>query len=148
MNTSLAAQQFLIDMFWSFSSQVHEFKESERLQQIKTGVSTELVDAMRATFDLSDAHLAILLNESRSTLKRLKVQQKRLDSIASERVDRIALISQHALKVFQSREAATSWMSAPNRSLGHSIPLMLCSTGLGGSQVRRVLHALEWGGAA
>lgn len=76
MNTSLAAQQFLIDIFWSFSSQVHEFKESERLQQIKTGVSTELVDAMRATFDLSDAHLAILLNESRSTLKRLKVQQK------------------------------------------------------------------------
>lgn len=148
MNTSLAAQQFLIDMFWSFSSQVHEFKESERLQQIKTGVSTELVDAMRATFDLSDAHLAILLNESRSTLKRRKVQQKRLDSIASERLDRIALIGQHALEVFESRDAATRWMSAPNRSLGHSIPLMLCSTGLGASQVRRVLHALEGGGAA
>lgn len=147
MNTSLAAQQFLIDIFWSFSSQVHEFKESERLQQIKTGVSTELVDAMRATFDLSDAHLAILLNTSRSTLKRRKVQHKRLDSIASERLDRIALIGQHALEVFESREAATRWMSAPNRSLGHSIPLMLCSTGLGASQVRRVLHALEWGGA-
>ncbi|WP_081832463.1 MbcA/ParS/Xre antitoxin family protein [Pseudomonas sp. Ant30-3] len=40
-------------------------------------------------------------------------------------------MGQRALEVFESREAATRWMSVPNRSLGHSIPLMLCSTGLG-----------------
>lgn len=147
MNTSISAQQFLIDTFWSFSSQVHGLKESERLQQIKTGISTELVDAMRATFGLSDTHLAILLNMSLSTLKRRRLQPSTLDSVASERLDRIALIGQLALEVFESREDATYWMSVPNRSLGHSVPLSLCSTGIGAAQVRRVLHALEWGGA-
>lgn len=147
MNTSISAQQFLIDTFWSFSSQVHGLKESERLQQIKTGISTELVDAMRATFGLSDIHLAILLNMSLSTLKRRRLQPSTLDSVASERLDRIALIGQLALEVFESREDATHWMSVPNRSLGHSVPLSLCSTGIGAAQVRRVLHALEWGGA-
>jgi len=148
MNTSISAQQFLIDTFWNFSSQVCGRNESERLQQIKIGVSPELVDAMRATFGLSDTHLATLLNMSLSTLKRRKLQPNTLDSVASERLDRIALIGQLALEVFESREAATHWMSVPNRSLGHSIPLVLCSTGLGAIQVRRVLHALEWGGAA
>lgn len=148
MNTSIEAQNFLVDTFWGFSSTVCGLKESERLQQIKAGVSPELVDAMRTTFGLSDTHLATLLNMSLSTLKRRKLQPNTLDCVASERLDRIALIGQLALKVFESREAATHWMSVPNRSLGHSIPLIMCSTGLGAIQVRRVLHALEWGGAA
>lgn len=147
MSTSIAARQCLIDNFWNFSAQVHVLKESERLQQIKTGLSPALIDAMRATFDLSDSRLAILLNESLSTIHRRKLQQKTLGSIASERLDRIAFIGHQALEVFESRKAATRWMSVPNRLLGNSIPLMLCSTGLGAAQVRRVLHALEWGGA-
>lgn len=148
MNTSNAAQNFLIDIFWNFSSQVHGLRESERLQQIKAGFSPELVDAMLATFDLSDTHVEILLNKSLSTLKRRKLQHKTLDSVTSERLDRIASIVQQALEVFESRAVATRWMTVPNLSLGYSIPLMLCSTGIGAVQVLRVLHALEWGGAA
>ena len=93
----------------------------------------------------TELEVTLMMWVSLSTLKRRKLQHKTLDSVTSERLDRIALIGQQALEVFESREVATRWMSVPNRSLGHSIPLMLCSTGLGAVQVRLVLRALEWG---
>lgn len=148
MSTSPVSKQCLPNVFWRFSERTYAQKESERLQQIKAGVPADLVDAIRVTFNLSDSHLAMLLNASLSTLRRLKQQQKALSSIASERLDRIAIVSQQIQKVFEDRVATTHWMSVPNQSLGNAIPLMLCSTELGAKQVRRVLHALEWGGAA
>lgn len=141
-------RQHFSDVFWDFSTHLQELKEAERLQQIKVGVSAQLVFAMRATFSLSDSHLTMLMNASLATLKRRLHQKKMVDSVASERLDRIAIVCLQAKSVFESREAATRWMSVPNQSLGYSIPLILCSTGLGASQVLRVLHALEWGGAA
>lgn len=156
MNISAAVQlgmanttrQHFSDVFWDFSTHLQELKEAERLQQIKVGVPAQLVFAMRATFSLSDNHLTMLMNASLATLKRRLHQKKMVDSVASERLDRIAIVCLQAKSVFESREAATRWMSVPNQSLGYSIPLILCSTGLGAAQVRRVLQALEWGGAA
>ena len=49
--------------------------------------------------------------------------------------------------VFEDKEAASTWMSTPNDSLGGVTPLSLCETELGARQVRRVLNAIEWGGA-
>lgn len=138
----------LIDAFWVFSEQTHMLNESDRLQQIKTGLSAELAVATGITFNLADGHLALLSNTSLATLKRRQLQHKSLDSVFSERLDRIAFICQQALKVFESREAVARWMSVPNAALGHSIPILLCVSEIGARQVRRVLLALEWGGAA
>ena len=148
MSTSAVSKQCLANVFWCFSERTYAQKESERLQQIKVGASVDLVDAIRVTFNLSASHLAMLFNASLSTLRRLKQQQKGLSSIASERLDRIAIVSQQIQEVFEDQVATTHWMSVPNQSLGNAIPLMLCSTELGAKQIRRVLHALEWGGAA
>lgn len=73
---------------------------------------------------------------------------KKLDSVASERLDRIAAVYALGEDVFESREAAAQWMSKPNKALGGDTPIMLCATEIGAKQVRRVLQALEWGGAA
>ncbi|HUE94651.1 type II toxin-antitoxin system Xre/ParS family antitoxin [Pseudomonas sp.] len=116
--------------------------------QIKEGFSAYLVHAIRVTFDLQERNLATLLNASISTLERLMREQKPLDSVASERLDRIAAVAHLADAVFESREAAAQWMSKPNKALGGSTPIMLCETEIGAKQVRRVLQALEWGGAA
>ncbi len=143
-----ASRQRLIDAFWTFSTQTHKQTESERLQQIKTGVSAELVMATRWTFNLADDHLALLFNASPATLKRRQHQQKPLDSVASERLDRIASVCLQAEAVFESQDATARWMSAANAALGHGTPVLLCLTEIGANQVRRVLHALEWGGVA
>lgn len=88
------------------------------------------------------------MNASTSTLDRRRREHKKLDSVASERLDRIASVCGLAEDVFESREGATQWMLKPNKALGGDVPIDLCETEIGAKQVRRVLHALEWGGAA
>lgn len=137
-----------IAAFWRFSSDRDLLKDSERIHQIKAGFPAQLVHAFRLTFDLQERNLETLLNASISTLERRRREQKNLDPVASERLDRIATVSHLAEQVFESQESAALWMSKPNKALGGSAPIMLCETEIGAKQVRRVLQALEWGGAA
>lgn len=137
-----------IAAFWRFSFNRELLKDSERLQQIKAGFPASLVQALRQTFDLQERNVETLLNASISTLERRRREQKNLDSVASERIDRIATVSHLAEEVFEDKANAARWMSMPNKALGGIAPIMLCETEIGARQVRRVLHALEWGGAA
>lgn len=134
--------------FWAFSSCRYALKESERLKQIKSGFPAHLFQAMRLTFNLPERSLTVLLNASISTLERCVREHKPLDTVASERLDRIASVSHQAEEVFENRDAAAQWMSRPNNALGDNAPILLCETEIGAKQVRRVLQALEWGGAA
>ncbi|KII27607.1 antitoxin [Pseudomonas fluorescens] len=137
-----------IAAFWHFSYGRDSLKDSERIHQIKEGFPAHLVHAIRLTFDLQERNVETLLNASISTLERRRREQKNLDPVASERLDRIATVSHLAEEVFESQENAAHWMSTANKALGGSAPIMLCETEIGAKQVRRVLHALEWGGAA
>ena len=134
--------------FWDFSSRRFVLKESDRLQQIKSGFPAHLFQAMRQTFRLEEGGLTLLLNASISTLERRVREHQALDTVASERLDRIASVSHQAEEVFEDRDAAAEWMSKPNKALGGNAPVLLCETEIGAKQVRRVLHALEWGGVA
>lgn len=134
--------------FWAFTEERAKLGEAERLRQIKEGVSSSLIAGVRIVFGIKESGLTILLNASASTLDRRIREKKPLDSVASERLDRIAAVTSLAEEVFESREGAAKWMSQPNKALGGTAPIMLCETEIGAKQVRRVLHALEWGGAA
>lgn len=138
----------LIAAFWDFSDARDGLSESERLGQIRAGFSASLFQAIRITFGLPERSLEILLNASISTLERRRREDKNLDLVASERLDRIGSVCHLAEDVFESREEAVNWMSRPNRALGGQEPVMLCETEIGARQVRRVLNAIEWGGAA
>lgn len=120
--------------------------EAERLLQIKEGLSAHLVHAVRDTFDLQKGTLETLFNASYSTLERFRRRQKPLDPVASERLDRIAVVCLLAEDIFESRAATVRWMSTPNKALGGSTPVSLCVTEIGAKQACRVLHALESGG--
>lgn len=137
-----------IKEFWAFSACRYTLKESERLHQIKNGFPAHLFLAVRHTFNLQEPSLALLLNASVTTLERRVREHQVLDTVASERLDRIASVSHQAEEVFESREAAADWLSKPNKALGNNAPILLCETEIGAKQVRRVLHALEWGGVA
>jgi uncharacterized protein (DUF2384 family) len=39
-------------------------------------------------------------------------------------------------------------MATPNDALGGNTPVLQCETEIGARQVRRILHAIEWGGVA
>jgi putative toxin-antitoxin system antitoxin component (TIGR02293 family) len=137
-----------IAAFWDFIANRDLLKESERLLQIKAGFSAQLFQVVRITFNLQDRSVEKLLNASISTLERRRREQKPLNSVASERLDRVAVVCHLAEEVFQNRDMAVCWMSKPNKALGGDTPVILCETEIGAKQVSRVLHALEWGGTA
>ncbi|MFK3822179.1 antitoxin Xre/MbcA/ParS toxin-binding domain-containing protein [Pseudomonas yamanorum] len=142
MSTSSAEE------FWNFSSGLHLLKESERLFQIKSGFPAHLFQAMLQTFNLSQHTASGLLNSSVPTFNRRIQNHRPLDAVTSERLDRIASISHLAELTLGDRGAAAHWMSSSNTALGGLAPILLCETEIGAKQVRRALHALEWGGAA
>jgi putative toxin-antitoxin system antitoxin component (TIGR02293 family) len=143
-----ASREQAIAEFWRFTANRKLLTDSERLQEIRVGFPAALIHALRLAFDLQDRPLETLLNASMSTLERRRREQKNLDSVASERVDRIATLSHLAERVFESQVAAALWMTTPNKAFSGTAPIMLCETEIGARQVRRVLQALEWGGAA
>lgn len=133
-------------VFWGYTQTHDQRTEAQRLAQIRDGLSAKLYLEVKRLFGLPEKQVAELFNASISTLERRVRDNQPLDSVASERLDRIAEITHQAVAVFESEEQAVAWMSRPNDALGVMTPVMLCQTEIGARQVRRVLAALEWGG--
>lgn len=133
--------------FWLFIADQTRRNESERLNNIQAGLPPTLFQALRETFQLQDKQVETLLSMSVSTFHRRRREGKNLDSVASERLDRIATVSHLARKVFEDEPAAINWLSRSNEALGGQSPVMLCGTDIEAKQVRRLLRAMECGGA-
>lgn len=134
--------------FWRFITDQALGNESERLKSIHEGLPQTLFQAVQETFQLQDKQVEALLNVSVSTLHRRRRAGENLDAVASERLDRVAIISHLAMKVFEDEPTAIDWLSRSNEALGGQAPIMLCGTDIETKQVRRLLHAMECGGAA
>ena len=120
--------------------------EGMRITSIMAGFDVAGAAAAKSTFGMSHNHVGRLLNLSTSTMERRRKDEKPLDPVASERLDRLATIAILAEEVFEDKDEATHWLSTPNEALGGDSPVILCETEIGARQVRRVLHALEWRG--
>ena len=132
--------------FWLIADQLNARNENDRLDYIRNGFPPAWVKAVRSAFHLNNAQLEALLATSVSTLERRQRQQRPLDLVGSERLDRVAAIASHAARLFEDYDAARRWMITPNRCLNDQTPLTLCQTEIGARQVRRVLAALKYGG--
>lgn len=134
--------------FWRMAHDLSTQTERERIIRISSGFEATWLSAVKVTFNLTIPALALLANVSNSTVERRIKSKAPLDSVVSERIDRLAQVAVLAEEVFEDKAVAGAWMSAPNDTLGGETPLSLCETELGARQVRRVLHAIEWGGVA
>lgn len=144
--TSQTSSNEAAPAFWLIADQLKTRNDTERLAYIRTGFPPGWVKAVRHAFGLSNSQLETLLNMSVSTLERRQRQQRPLDLVGSERLDRVAALAVRAAEVFDDQNTAQRWMMTPNRALDDQTPLALCQTEIGASQVRRVLAALQHGG--
>ncbi|MBP6018104.1 MAG: DUF2384 domain-containing protein [Burkholderiaceae bacterium] len=132
--------------FWNLAHARSHLSEGQRITSILDGFDVAWAVAAKSTFGMSPTHVGRLLNLSLSTFERRKKDEKPLDSVASERLDRLAAVAIQAEEVFEDKDEAARWMATPNDALSGDSPVMLCETEIGAKQVRRVLNALEWGG--
>ncbi|RMM84993.1 putative toxin-antitoxin system antitoxin component [Pseudomonas coronafaciens pv. striafaciens] len=129
--------------FWLLAHQLSQRSEAERLASIQAGFGPCWIDAMRHAFHLGPQQLEALFNASVSTLERRQRQQRSLDPVASERLDRVAMLASHALHIFKTPERAGRWMITPGKAHGDRTPLQLCETGIGAAQAHRALAELD-----
>jgi len=134
--------------FWRMAHKLENMSEAERIQSIKQGFAIDWADAARQAFGLPTQNMVELLDLSSATYERRRKDTKPLNAAASERLERIASVALLAAKVFEDETAASDWMARPNPALYGAAPVMHCETEIGARQVRRILNALEWGGAA
>lgn len=134
--------------FWSLVSETASTSEQERIARISQGYPANHLVTIRSALTLTASLAEQLFSVSQSTLLRRLKGRQRLSSVTSERLDRLASVANLAHEVFEDRDRALSWLSTPNVALGNQQPVMLCETEIGANQVRRILHALEWGGVA
>lgn len=131
--------------FWLLAHQVSQRSEAERLANIQAGLAHGWIRAVRDALALGPRQMEALFNASISTLERRQRQKQPLDPVASERLDRLAMIASHILRVLETPERAGRWLVTPNAALGGCIPLQLCETGLGTARMHRALEHAQSG---
>lgn len=132
--------------FWKMVEKRTHMNELERVKSIRSGLSSDAAHVAKDTFQLTARAISELLGLSVATYERRRKDDRPLDPSASERLDRIIEVAKLTEEVFENRAEATRWLSTPNEALGGATPLLHCDTEIGARQVRRILHALEWGG--
>jgi putative toxin-antitoxin system antitoxin component (TIGR02293 family) len=118
-----------------------------KIDVIRAGVGARVVEDMVGYLDVSKNVVFAVLHTPESTAHRLIREGRTLDSAASERVMRVADLTPIAEHTFGGRQAAVRWLKTPNLALGGPTPLSMLDTEPGAAEVRRVLSAIDYGGA-
>ena len=124
-----------------------ETSTAAKIDAIRTGINASVVDDMVRYFDVSKGEIFDILLTPPSTAHRLIKEKRPLDPAASERVVRVADITRTAEETFGGREAAARWLKTPNLALENAAPLSMLDTEPGAGEVRRILSAINYGGA-
>lgn len=118
-----------------------------RIERIRKGIDSQYIISVSEHFKVPRESIAKIIGLPTSTMNRKLKAKSVLSSSESERLERIAVIEAEAEEVFGTSEKAKSWMLKNHMTLG-SAPLSLLDTDIGATEVRRVLNAVAYGGAA
>jgi len=115
------------------------------IETVREGLPVASLDAVskRAGLATNEEKCRVLHIPAR-TLTRRQASGGRLDAAESERVVRLARLTQQAEDVLEDVEKAQAWLRAPNRALGGGTPLELLDTDLGLRLVEDVLDRIEY----
>ena len=111
---------------------------------VRQGLSSVSIDTVVRLTGISQGNMARILGVPKRTLLR-RERAGNLSPDESARLVRFARIVERAELVFESTDAAHSWLQAPNRSLGGVRPLSLLDTDVGGDNVLDTLGRIEHG---
>lgn len=115
------------------------------IKTMRTGINASLVPDMAARFGLSQERLFEELRLPKSTMKGRIGKNATLSSSEQDRMYRAHKVWSRALEVLEDENAAKTWISRENRSLGGESPLSLLDTEAGYELVLDTLGRIEYG---
>ena len=110
---------------------------------VRAGLPFDAFERLAAFLGVGDYDLAEALDLAPRTLARRRGGA--FTPAESDRLLRLARLSELALVVFEDDEAAARWLRTTKRRLGGESPLKHADTAPGASEVEDVLYAIEFG---
>jgi putative toxin-antitoxin system antitoxin component (TIGR02293 family) len=111
---------------------------------VRQGVKPDTYRWLRQALAVSDSRLSAIIRVSQRTIKR-RLRDGRFHPDESERLMRVAKLTERASGVFGDLESAREWLKSPQFALGGEIPLEYADTEPGAQVVEDVLGRLEQG---
>jgi putative toxin-antitoxin system antitoxin component (TIGR02293 family) len=102
------------------------------------------VERLSAFLQASPPHLMRVIEVNERTAQRRK-EQGALTAEESDRLARVARVTQRAVDAFGDEDQARAWLQRPNRALRGALPLELLGTDAGAELVSDELGRIEYG---
>jgi putative toxin-antitoxin system antitoxin component (TIGR02293 family) len=125
-----------------FGERVRDVRDLQRM--LRRGLPYRSFEALAEALDLPASQLAGLVGASLRTLARRK-SARRLSSIESDRLYRVAHIALLASQVLGSLDKAREWLKRSNRALSGESPISLLDTAVGERNVEETLLRIHYG---
>lgn len=110
---------------------------------IRAGLPYAALEALAAALELPHRDIAAVLGLGPRLGRRTQGQQ--LSLVASDRLYRLAHITQFAAEVLGNLDKARTWLGRANRALGSHTPLSMLDTEIGVREVEDVLARINYG---
>jgi putative toxin-antitoxin system antitoxin component (TIGR02293 family) len=117
---------------------------SKMVAMIRRGVVAGMYLRLKECLEISDQRLSSVVRISQRTIKR-RLGEGRFHSDESERLVRVARLTERAQEVFEDLEGAREWLKSPQSALGGEIPLEYADTEPGAQIVEDILGRIEHG---
>ncbi|QZA77482.1 DUF2384 domain-containing protein [Deefgea tanakiae] len=118
---------------------------ADQMTAVRVGFEAADAEKMAIYYRLHLPDLATMLSLTPRTLQHHAKQSRRLDSVASERLLRLARVASHATAIFGDSISAGGWLMRPHLSLLEATPLSMLDTAYGEQEVERILCSIEYG---
>ncbi|HSC79706.1 MAG TPA: antitoxin Xre/MbcA/ParS toxin-binding domain-containing protein [Chitinolyticbacter sp.] len=132
--------------FRLLSSELAQASPARRIALIREGMSADVLQGISDEFDIPKQAVYGVLHLPASTAARLTKENKTLGVAESERVARIAEITDRAVAAFGDAAQAKRWLTLPSRAFNGATPFSMLDTEIGAQEVRRVLVTIQYGG--
>ena len=147
MTTNSAIARARPEGFIQWKATLVKVNPGARIKIVRKGAPSIVLVTASEYFGMPRNLFAKLLGISPATAERKIKAGGLLGQIETERLERIALIEYEAEKVFGTSNMARDWLTNKNAALGET-PLSMLDTETGAGEVRKVLSAIAYGGAA
>jgi putative toxin-antitoxin system antitoxin component (TIGR02293 family) len=117
---------------------------SKAVALVRRGVAAGMYQWLKESLDVSDQRLSKVVRISQRTVKR-RLGEGRFHSDESERLVRVARLTERTKEVFESLERAREWLKSPQFALGGEVPLEYADTEPGAQIVEDLLGRIEHG---
>jgi putative toxin-antitoxin system antitoxin component (TIGR02293 family) len=123
---------------------LHLHDPSKVVAAVRRGVAAGMYQWLKESLEVSDQRLSSVVRISQRTVKR-RLGEGRFHPDESERLVRVARLTERAKEVFADLEAAREWLKSPQFALGGEIPLEYADTEPGAQIVEDLLGRIAHG---